>query len=845
MEVRVIWVSGSPLLCVLGVSVMSLLNKRNGSSEHVSRAVASDLMQHEEWRLFVKVLVAEPPLLHVLEHASSGSVGSLLSRLQAVCAEPTANLSLVYDGAELPHEAVLRACGLTDGATVHVICKRRTLRLRERDASDDTNPVKEAWPASASVARRLRLDAARWRGDGAAPGAWSGRDALARLQHERTETIVPSATPGTLLRAPPAIASSRGQRLADGAAVLSEEDSEAEEVDGRTRASVDMWPAAQAASSPPAELSAPEWTPLHDEPPDDCLQLEWAAGFSPNCGLGCAGGNEVVYGCGAIVVVHSAASQRLQRHLLGHRATVRAVCVHPHGRIVAGAAGAATVDDASGHVGDDVLVWDGATAELLGALRSRAAIVQLAFSPNGEVLACLNRPAPPAAEGKVDTAEAAAAMPPVVSLWRWRKGEHFGSLGSAALDGVDGPCRALLWHRPVGGGADRLVLMARRSLLLWAPPGLSDRELSVASHGIQGPPAGRLRTAAALSTGMIVTGDREGELQLWSAATLLQRTQAHTGAVRAIAVAPDGVRFASGGADGAVQLWDRHASRMQRIDLATRLAVLLDPLGRAQTAAGNALPAVCSMTWLTMNADQSDEALAIGTRHGELHAISLRRPHQPPAPMQRSPAASRYPHALAAHPTALQFATVGGDDYIRLWSIGGAGPRATLLSMQPLLRPCACVAFDGKGARIVVGEVPADAGHRPRFHVLSADSLRVQRSVPLPALKKSSSAADATSAPSAAAPAVAVRRGVSVLRFSPNERLLAAGSTDGALYVYDVTQQFALLGPLLDSSGVPAHAARLVGIDWSDDSTKLRSGCAAGTEREDVKLPARVAGTHV
>ena len=36
---------------VLGVSVMSLLNKRNGSSEHVSRAVASDLMQHEEWRL--------------------------------------------------------------------------------------------------------------------------------------------------------------------------------------------------------------------------------------------------------------------------------------------------------------------------------------------------------------------------------------------------------------------------------------------------------------------------------------------------------------------------------------------------------------------------------------------------------------------------------------------------------------------------------------------------------------------------------------------------------------------------------------------------------------------------
>ena len=124
------------------------------------------------------------------------------------------------------------------------------------------------------------------------------------------------------------------------------------------------------------------------------------------------------------------------------------------------------------------------------------------------------------------------------------------------------------------------------------------------AFGHHGRPAGRLRAVAALATGMMVTGDREGEVQLWSATRLLQRTQAHNGAIRALAVAPDGMRFASGGEDGAVLLWDPHGVRTRRIDLATRLAVLLDPLGRAQSAAGTALPSVASLAWLTLTADR-------------------------------------------------------------------------------------------------------------------------------------------------------------------------------------------------------------------------------------------------
>ena len=87
------------------------------------------------WRLFVKVLANEPPSLHVIEHKASSTVGAVLAAVEASCDEPAANLALVYDGTELPAKSKLHDCGLSDGVTVHVICRRRTLRLRENNQS--------------------------------------------------------------------------------------------------------------------------------------------------------------------------------------------------------------------------------------------------------------------------------------------------------------------------------------------------------------------------------------------------------------------------------------------------------------------------------------------------------------------------------------------------------------------------------------------------------------------------------------------------------------------------------------------------------------------------------------
>ena len=299
--------------------------------------------------------------------------------------------------------------------------------------------------------------------------------------------------------------------------------------------------ASSRAATPPSvqqkrQGSSFAWTPRSDEPPDDCLALEWAAGFSPYAGIAAVNGNELLYACGAVGVVQSAVSH-VQRHLCGHRASVRALCVHPNGREIATAGGSdvpiAGASDAWSSLaarGDEVLIWDSAAGELQAALHMRSAVVELAFSPDGEVLACLCASPPrmlPAGvpNGGVPNAGVPNGGAPargqsphplrIVSLWRWRTREHVATIGAATLAewharGLEGPIRRVIWQRPVGGGGDRLVLMARRTLVQWTPPALGDVAVcSYARRAVRRVAACRRRA----EYGDDVTGCR-GELQL-------------------------------------------------------------------------------------------------------------------------------------------------------------------------------------------------------------------------------------------------------------------------------------------------------------------------------------------
>jgi hypothetical protein len=460
-------------------------------------------MSSSTLRLYCKVLVVDPPTLVKLDVAPSATVLSVLQRIE--CGEPAANLALVHEGDELRTDATLEAKGISNNATLHVICTKRTLRLRAPSDSPAAHPP-------AALARRLRLDAAR-----------SRQESLVDLQRARTvETIVPSATPGALQQRlneaafsmSAAAAAASDSDSEEGAADDGddEDEDEPDEESGGAEAVLPRW-ARGRPDAPPKPCLAPDWTHESDEPPDDCLRLQWATGFTPHAGLGAVNGNEVVYACGALGIVHSTASS-LQQHLCGHRAAVRALSVHPAGRLVATAAPAS----ADGAAGDEVLIWDSKTGELSAALPCASSLSCLAFDRSGETLATLA--APPAAHRSSSSwssssaatrpkgappppapSDAYEAPPQVVTLWRWRDSEVL-----SVVSVRDGPYRYAFWHRPVSSTiSERLVLMAPRTLVLLTAPRLDDACACTYTRQVRWPMASLMASLMAALTAALMT----------------------------------------------------------------------------------------------------------------------------------------------------------------------------------------------------------------------------------------------------------------------------------------------------------------------------------------------------
>jgi WD40 repeat protein len=183
-------------------------------------------------------------------------------------------------------------------------------------------------------------------------------------------------------------------------------------------------------------------------------------------------------------------------------------------------------------------------------------------------------------------------------------------------------------------------------------------------------------TSAAAAGGTIATAGADGKLLLWSlpADKVIHTLQAG-GAVRALAVAPDGKLAASAGDDPAVQLWDTATGKPgAKLQGATDwiLAIAFSPDGKTLAAGGYDGQV---RTW----------EVATGKKLQEVSA-------QPPAPMNAPPRAANVVSALTFSPDGKTIAVGGSDPQIHLFntadgkfvrSLAGHTGTVTALTFHP------------------------------------------------------------------------------------------------------------------------------------------------------------------
>ena len=199
----------------------------------------------------------------------------------------------------------------------------------------------------------------------------------------------------------------------------------------------------------------------------------------------------------------------------------------------------------------------------------------------------------------------------------------------------------------------------------------------------------------------------------------------HKDAVRALAVTPDGTSLASGGDDGAVQLFDLRRPAAAPRTLATFpeavRALAVDPAGRR---------------------------LAAGTLDGTIRLWDLRNAGSPPRDLPRQDAAV---NALAAAGSRLVSASADGK--VKLWNAESGTAAATLLDGHPHRLTAAALAAGG--GTLAVGS--AGGG------VLLWDLRQ----------------------PTASLRTLGDGRDVRAVALSPDGRLLAAGTASGLILLWD------------------------------------------------------------
>jgi microtubule-associated protein-like 6 len=276
-----------------------------------------------------------------------------------------------------------------------------------------------------------------------------------------------------------------------------------------------------------------------------------------------------------------------------------------------------------------------------------------------------------------------------------------------------------------------------------------------------------------------VVGCQDGCLYLLAGSTLERSVRAHEGPVNVISSTNEGC--ATGGHDGIVKVWNTVLEENMVVDLATL---------------GSVTPAVRSIQW-----ENEQNKIVVGTLGAEIFELdgvdgsNLKEDGGPR--LQGHSHIGEENWALSAHPFYPRYATAGDDATLRVWDVGKHAVR----SVTPLEMPARCIAYSPKGERLAVGfGAPIKKSAMQfdgKFVVLSSSDFVVLHE-----------GRDS-------------QKYLTEVKWSSTGALLAFGSFDTKIYIYDCESSYSLIAVCAQ------HNAVIRGFDFSSDGEYLMTNCGA------------------